>query len=244
MSRRCERRAPVGIILTPSPGLLEKTVTLLRGVPVVQYSRRHALLSAPSASIDGEQGLLIGTSHLLQLGLRRIGYIGAERDRSTRSAERLAGYAKSHKRFNIPVDPTLAYLGPTHRDFGLAAVTELLNLANPPSAFILGSGAAMPGALSGFRLAGLKVPEDLSLVGFGDPPWSCAMGEMTGSPRLECPCKILQRPRHRSLCGNFNPPTLLRMHRCISRWNLSFCCEERPQLASRPRARKEVARCR
>ncbi len=169
-----EARA-VGIILTPSPGLLDKTVALLRGVPVVQYSRRHPQLSAPSASVDGEYGLLIGTSHLLQLGHRRVGYIGADQDRST-GAERLAGYAKAHKRHKIRLDPALTYLGPTHRDFGHAAVSELLQLSDPPTAFVLGSNALMPGALSGFRHAGLDIPKSMSLVGFGDPSWYAQWG--------------------------------------------------------------------
>jgi DNA-binding LacI/PurR family transcriptional regulator len=170
-----EARA-VGIILTPSPGLLDKTVALLRGVPIVQYSRRHPQLSAPSASVDGEHGLMIGTSHLLQLGHRRIGYIGAERDRST-GAERLAGYSKALKRYGVSFDPALIYLGPTHRDFGNAAVSALLQAADPPTAFVLGSNALMPGALSGFRQARLDIPRKMSLVGFGDPSWYAQWGD-------------------------------------------------------------------
>ena len=44
-----------GIILTPTPGLLEKTAALLQGVPLVQYARHHPRLAAPSVSVDGER---------------------------------------------------------------------------------------------------------------------------------------------------------------------------------------------
>jgi DNA-binding LacI/PurR family transcriptional regulator len=170
-----EARA-VGIILTPSAGILDKTVALLHSMPIVQFSRRHTKLNAPSASVDGERALMIGTSHLLQLGHRRISYIGAEREKST-GAERLEGYAKAHRRFNVRLDPALAYLGPTHRDFGHAAVSELLRVPDPPSAFVLGSNALMPGALGAFRHAGLHIPRSISLVGFGDPTWYVQWGD-------------------------------------------------------------------
>lgn len=169
-----EARA-IGIILTPSTRVLEKTINLLRNVPVVQYARRHAGLNAPSVSVAGKEGLFVGTSHLLQLGHRRIAYIGAAREMSP-GAERLAGYIEAHARFNVPVDPALAYLGQTHQDLGHAAVIQLLELHDPPSAFILGSNAPMPGALRAFRQAGLEVPRDMSLVGYGDPSWYALWG--------------------------------------------------------------------
>jgi LacI family transcriptional regulator len=53
----------------------------------------------------------------------------------------------------------------------------LLRIPDPPSAFVFGSAALMPGALRGFRQAGLDIPGSMSLVGFGDPSWYAQWGD-------------------------------------------------------------------
>ena len=160
----------LGIILTPTSGLTEKTASLLHGLPVVQYSRRHPKLSAPSVSVDGERGLLVATEHLLQIGHHRIAYVGMDSDKST-GAERLAGYLKAHQRAGEETDPTLRRLGPSHPDFARAAVTDLMSLPDPPTALILGSNAMTVGALKALWHAGLETPRDISLIGWGDSSW-------------------------------------------------------------------------
>lgn len=160
----------LGIILTPTPGMLEKTESLLHSVPLVQYSRRHPRLSAPSVSVDGERGVLVAAQHLLQLGHRRIAYVGMESDKST-GAERLAGFLKAHELAGVRSDPALRRLGPSHPDFSRAAVGAVLDLADPPTALMLGSNALTVGALKALRHAGLEVPRDISLIGWGDASW-------------------------------------------------------------------------
>jgi len=164
-----EARA-LGIIMTPTPGMMDKTIALLRGIPMVQYSRRHPRLSAPSVTADGERGIFIATEHLLQLGHRRIAYVGMECDKST-GAERLAGFLRAYREAKVTADPSLRRLGPSLADFARAAVTDLLHRTEPPSALILGSGAQTLGALKALRHSGLDVPGDISLIGFGDPSW-------------------------------------------------------------------------
>jgi len=164
-----EARA-LGIILTPTPGMLDKTVALLHSVPLVQYSRRHPRLSAPAVTTDGKHGIYLAAEHLIKLGHRRIAYVGMECDKST-GAERLAGFLKAHSEFNVAADATLRRLGPALADFARAAVGDLLHRADPPTALVLGSSAQTFGALKALRSAGLTMPTDISLVGFGDPSW-------------------------------------------------------------------------
>lgn len=164
-----EARA-AGIIITPTPGMLDKTRTLLESVPVVQYSRRHPRLSAPSISVDGERGVMVATQHLLQLGHRRIGYVGMASNKST-GAERLAGYQKAHRLAGTKVDPALVRQGDAHADFARAAIIDLLQLADTPTALLLGSNAMTVGALRALRQEGLEAPRDVSLICFGDPAW-------------------------------------------------------------------------
>jgi DNA-binding LacI/PurR family transcriptional regulator len=137
---------------------------------VVQYSRTHPRLAAPSVSIDGERGVFTATTHLLQFGHQRIGFIGTESSKST-GAERLAGFLSALKQFKNPAGAAIQRLGPTDPEFGLAAATELMQLPDRPTALVLGSNAIMPGVLRALRAADVEVPRDLSLVGFGDPTW-------------------------------------------------------------------------
>ena len=160
----------LGIILTPTPGMMDKTIALLRSIPVVQYSRRHPHLSAPAVTTDGKVGIHLAAEHLLKLGHRRIAYVGMECDKST-GAERLAGFMAAHAEFKVASDPALRRLGPALADFARDAVTDLLQRSEPPSALILGSSLLTFGALKALRTAGLKMPDDISLVGFGDPSW-------------------------------------------------------------------------
>lgn len=159
-----------GIILTPTPRMLDKTLALLQDIPVVQFSRRHKRLAAPSVSVDGERGCLVATRHLLQLGHRRIAYVGMESDRST-GAERLVGYLKAHAEYEVVADPSLSRLGPSGPEFGNTAVMDILQSRHPPTALLLGTNALTLGALKAMRQLGMEAPRDLSVVGFGDPSW-------------------------------------------------------------------------
>ncbi len=159
-----------GIIITPTPGMLDKTTALLRGIPLVQYSRRHPQLANPAVTTDGKQGLYLATEHVLKLGHRRIAYVGMECDKST-GAERLAGFMKAHADFGIASDPELRRLGPSLADFARSSVGDLLHRRDPPTALVLGASSLTFGALKALRSAGLKMPNDISLVGFGDSSW-------------------------------------------------------------------------
>lgn len=165
----CEARA-AGVIINPTPGLLRKTVAMLERVPIVQYSRRHPLLKGPSASVDGKHALRMATAHLLQLGHRRIAYVGGESNRST-GVERLEGFMSAYEQAGLRPREDLIHLGPAHPDFAYTALSRCLAFEDPPTAVALGSGAVMSGTLRALRSAKLRIPDDISVVGFGDPPW-------------------------------------------------------------------------
>jgi LacI family transcriptional regulator len=164
-----EARA-LGIILTPTPGMMDKTIALLRGIPVVQYSRRHKQLSAPAVTTDGKHGIYLAAEHLLKLGHRDIAYVGMETDKST-GAERLAGFMAAHADFKVSADPALRRLGPAQPEFARDAVSDLIHREDPPTGLILGSSLLTFGALKALRTAAMKMPDDISLIGFGDPSW-------------------------------------------------------------------------
>src|SRR6185437_7156192 len=117
--------------------------------------------------IDDTQAIFEATSHLVQLGHRRIGYVGGTDDLPTGSA-RLKGYHKALTGAESG-EPALVQLGaPGEVDFGANAVRRLLSLPKPPTAVVAGSVQMTQGILEELLARGIRVPDDLSVVGFGD----------------------------------------------------------------------------
>jgi DNA-binding LacI/PurR family transcriptional regulator len=165
----CQARA-IGVVIIPSPRLLEQTAALLKPIPTVQVSRRHPLLSASSVSADGERGVADAVRHLAQLGHQRIAYVGLTTDRST-GVERLAGYRRGLQENGLPFDESWVRLGPTKQEFGRAAVTSLIRQAKPLTAIVFGTADVTYGGLDALRHAKIEVPAAISILGFGDPAW-------------------------------------------------------------------------
>ncbi len=139
------------------------------GVPIVlinshsEYSGRYTY----SVSVDNQHGGHLVTSHLIQLGHRRIAYISRPSDfRSDR--ERLAGYRQALTEAGMPFDPALVVPGTGRTGGGERALPVLLGLDEPPTAVFCYNDLTAIGLLRAAREAGLAVPHDLAVVGFDD----------------------------------------------------------------------------
>lgn len=112
-------------------------------------------------------GAYQATKHLLDLGHRRIDYIGGP-PKASCDIVRAHGWAAAMAEAGIRVDldgvPRKAF----SFEHGLHAATELLTSSNPPTAIFAGSDASAMGVLEAARKLGITVPDDLSVVGFDD----------------------------------------------------------------------------
>ena len=160
----------VGIVITPCGVPHEKTLALLQSIPTVQYARHHPRLAAPGVSVDSERGMTLATQHLLDLGHRRIAYLGPHLEIST-GAERLAGFLRAHKQFNVTADPTLIIAGTLDANKAATSLAALLATRLRPTAVVVAADVFMLGALAALRDADLELPRDVSLVGYGNPGW-------------------------------------------------------------------------
>ena len=121
----------------------------------------------PSVGSTNWHGGLSATRHLLELGHRRIGIITGPRW-ALCSRARLDGYRAALEAAAVPVDPRLIREGEFEIADGLAHTMALLRLADPPTAvFALNDGMAI-GVYHAAHQAGLRIPDDLSVVGFDD----------------------------------------------------------------------------
>jgi LacI family transcriptional regulator len=114
-------------------------------------------------------GGLTATEHLLQLGHRRIATITGSPDVLCSQA-RLDGYRAALERAGIPAAPELIRAGDFHYESALAAASDLLELADPPTAIFAASDVQAMGVYEAARRHDLRLPADLSVVGFDDVP--------------------------------------------------------------------------
>jgi LacI family transcriptional regulator len=156
-----------GMIIVPSAKPLPDTVRLLKSMPHIQLLREHASLGAQWFGLDDAKALALAVEHLLQLGHRRIAYIGPSADLPT-GAARLKGYRDALAAAKA-WDARLEMCGsPSAAEFGRDALRRLLALPKPPTAVVLGGVQHTHSVVDECIALGARVPEELSVVGFGD----------------------------------------------------------------------------
>lgn len=142
------------------------------GIPLVVVDpANYNVADAPSISATNWTGGLDSTDHLTALGHRRIAAIGG-RPSLLCSMARVDGYRAALDRAGIPRDETLVRWGNFDHESGFREASELLDLPDPPTAIFAGSDQQAFGVVQAARVRGLRVPEDLSVVGFDDLPMS------------------------------------------------------------------------
>ncbi|MCK2220236.1 substrate-binding domain-containing protein [Actinomadura sp. ATCC 31491] len=112
-------------------------------------------------------GGLSATQHLLSLGHRRIAYIGGPATAACNQA-RLHGYRAAMEAEGAPVLPGYTSFGHFRYRDGLEYGAAVLDLPEPPTAIFVGCDEAALGVMEAARARGLRIPEDLSIVGFDD----------------------------------------------------------------------------
>jgi LacI family transcriptional regulator len=125
----------------------------------------------PSVGATNWAGGLAATEHLLALGHRRIGVIAGPGEYLC-SRARTDGCRSALERAGIGLDPALVRSGDFQHEGGFACGAELLGLPEPPTAIFAGSDQQAFGLYEAARQRSLRIPQDLSVVGFDDLPIS------------------------------------------------------------------------
>lgn len=160
------------IVLLSRFSARQKAELRSRGLPfVVVDPRGEPDPDVPTVGATNWSGGLTATRHLLGLGHERIATIGGPADLLC-SRARLDGYRAAMEAAGVEVDPALVRLGDYRVEGGFSEAMSLLDLPEPPSAIFAGSDLQALGVLEAARLHHLRVPTDLSIVGFDDLPLS------------------------------------------------------------------------
>jgi LacI family transcriptional regulator len=139
-------------------------------IPLVLFDRELAGIGADTVKVDGVLGGRLATEHLLALGHRRVAIIHGPLERSTGS-ERLRGALEALRDQGITPDPALIREGNFKQETGYGHARALLDLLPPPSALFCTNNLMTVGALQALQDRKVRVPQDLSLIGYDDMEW-------------------------------------------------------------------------
>jgi LacI family transcriptional regulator len=162
-----------GAIVSPSSSLHSDLGPLRRqGVPVVLVDRTlPGDEEVDSVLVDSRQGAFDAVTHLIESGYRRIGCITGPLD-TTPGAERLSGYRAALEHAGRRVLAELVREADFREDDGYRAAMGLLTARRPPDALFVGNNLMTLGSLRAINERGLRMPDEIGVVGFDDMPWA------------------------------------------------------------------------
>ena len=174
--------AGIHVALSGDPGAYERMVTL---------------------HVDDHQGGYDATTHLLDLGHRRIGIVAPD---DTPGAGRRAGYRAALTERGIAPDPDLIVIGEFDVPSGQIGAQRLMALPSPPTAIVAGNDLIAIGAITALKRLGKRVPEDLSVIGFDDIP----MAELYDPPLTTIAQPLYEMGAHamRAILDRIHDPAL------------------------------------
>lgn len=159
-----EQRVDGLVLLSPTlPGT--QVARAVAVVPVVVVGRRYRdVRGADSVVSDDDAGTGLAVRHLVELGHRRIAHIGGGRRAGGR--ERRHGYRAAMAAAGLARGPEVSDDSFTTEEGGHAAARQLLDAPERPTAVLAVNDLAAVGAMDAVETAGLRVPDDLSIVGY------------------------------------------------------------------------------
>jgi len=164
------RRRVDAVIFTTALDAANVAMAANAGIRVVQVERPTDVPS-PTVTVDNYSGAREATEHLITLGHRRISFIGQEPQDAYVEHERLNGYLDAMHQAELPTQVVLGQYSTTEADFqapGRHYAEEVLSQDDPPTAIFAASDLLAAGVFQVLYARGMKVPTDISVIGFDD----------------------------------------------------------------------------
>ena len=153
---------------------------MAKGVPMVFFDRVYDHPNTSKVIVDDLSGAKEATLHLIEQGCKRIAHIEGSPNLEI-TKQRLEGYLEALKEKNIPIDKSLIIPCPEASiDAGKKSTEQLLSMSPLPDGIFATNDPVAMGAMQAIREKGLKIPQDIAVVGFSnwlfssmmDPPLS------------------------------------------------------------------------
>jgi DNA-binding LacI/PurR family transcriptional regulator len=140
-------------------------------IPIVALDRRLMNFDVDTVVTNNIKGAYDAVVHLIEHGHKRIGYIGGPLHTTT-GKERWEGYKKALMENGYELIPDLVKVGNFKQRSGQETARELLEEDDRPTALFTANNLMTLGALNAIHEKGLRIPEEIAIVGFDDLPWA------------------------------------------------------------------------
>jgi len=162
-----------GIILPPIHQYSKVVEEMINtGLPIVCVDRKLARGTVDTVVVNNEKGAVLAVDHLIKLGHKRIGLLTSSPQFSS-FEERQRGYKKALSKSGIELDENLIKEGdPRSASQAKDLTNELLGMDSPPTAIFSTNNLMTLGVLEAVNNAKIKIPKDISIIGFDDMPWA------------------------------------------------------------------------
>ncbi len=185
LARLLRTLAPCGaLLLNEDVGAEIPLLLQQNGIPTVMCGAQAPGRAFPAVHIDDLAAAYDGTNYLLQLGHRHIGFLTDSPRSISTGFQRIAGCRRALEEHGLSPDERLFFSRAGDYASGYDGARALLRQEPELTALFAHSDAAAAGALAALRDLGLRVPQDVSLLGFDGTALSSAL-----RPRLSCLCQ-------------------------------------------------------
>lgn len=172
-----------GLIVAPVNDHDHKVTELVKsGMPIVCVDRSLSTVDVDQVVVDNFNGALEAVSYLLNSGHTKIAHIGGIFNIST-TQQRYNGYIQAFVKKGLKADDSLVRFGDSKYESGCKIAGEMLDGKNPPTALFTGNNLITLGALEAIHERGLRIPEDISIIGFDDMYWAKSLNPPLSSVR-------------------------------------------------------------
>ena len=163
-----------GVIFVPINGSGGYSRSLAPPVHVVAVDRLPSDLDADLVTVDNVEGTRTGVAHLASVGHREVALLNGPLRHST-AIDREQGYRQALEDVGLPLRPELIYRGDFREWGGYEGMKAMLALRQRPTAVFVANNLMTLGALRALHEAGVRIPDEIALVGFDDMPWATSL---------------------------------------------------------------------
>lgn len=169
----------------PSKEMVNEVVEVSKRVPLLLINGNMPGEALNRVYTDEKEGAELATQHLIDLGHRKIAFVGGYR-RMSNTIQRIQGFVKTMEKNGLQTRKEWILDGGFSVESGKAFLNQLLGLQERPTAVFCANDLVAIGMMKAASKAGLRVPQDLSLIGFDDIPYaSNSIPELT-TVSLKC----------------------------------------------------------
>lgn len=154
-----------GLIIAPIG--IEQADVVEVDFPIVTVGNKSKTIEENYVVIDDEKGGYIATSHLIENGCRNILFIGGQ-ENVLSNKDRLKGYKRALLENNMEVKENNIYSNDFKRESGYIIFKKIISANQVPDGVFAGNDILALGVMQAIRESGLRIPEDIKIVGFDD----------------------------------------------------------------------------